>query len=90
MSTRTGVAALTLGLLVGGPVWACDDARGGGEARAGHSAVLADALERLRLEQRAQMQRSAQTALAQLRSEAATALAQGAATSASGAIKTGP
>lgn len=89
MSTRTGVAVLALGLLVGGPVWACDDT-GGGEVGAGHSAVLADALERLRLEQRAQMQRLARTALAQLRSEAATALAQGAATSASGAVKTGP
>ncbi|MEQ1440323.1 hypothetical protein AAG565_13270 [Fontimonas sp. SYSU GA230001] len=49
--------------------------------------ALAQAIERVRAEQRVEVQQAARDALAQLRSETASAVAQGAAPAASGGIK---
>lgn len=84
-SVAAGLVAVALQL----PAAACDPARGGDVARAG-SPVVAQAVERVRSEQREQIERSARVALAQLRSEAATALAQGATSGTSAAVKAAP
>lgn len=92
MNSNRGVsAAVMAGCLLAGfaalPAAACEE---GKLRQAGMSPALAQAIEQLRAEQRVQVQKTAQTALAQLRSETETALAQGATTSANAAVQAAP
>ncbi len=87
MARNIGGFAVAVACLLAAAAWGCDRALAPDRSAV---AVVETAVERVRTEQREQMQRAARLALARLRSEAVSAIARGGSAAGGGAIQAAP